>query len=295
MKYSMLVGGVLIAFCLGFLVSHYQQMPPSEPLESKATPEALTAKPIVDFKPIYQAARQGDAEAQFQMAMHQNGKTNDSAVLWFKRAARQGHVEAMYQLAGLYFEEYDKDKRARGKEWAIKADEAGHPLAALLLARKAPAKERLKWQEKAVLTEPAIGLELASNLSRDSETAKRRYQLVEQAAAYGYAMAQITMVPLAAYGDRIYRPSPNLQQLANRWLSLAAKQRHHEAQRRYVEFSVGIEDYPNAWIWGQVAREKLIVNDAEYKLSMAEFGSALEQLAPILERYQIPESNDDRY
>lgn len=201
MKYSMLVVGVLIAFCLGFMASHYQQMLPSELLESKTTVVAVTAEPVADFKPIYQAARQGDAEAQFQVAMHQKVKPlNGSAFLWFRRAARQGHVEAMYQLAELYFKGYDKDKWARAKEWAIKADEAGHPLAALLLARQAPTKERLKWQEKAVLTEPAIGFQLASNLSKGNETTKRRHQLIEQAAAYGYANAQYQMVPHTSFG-----------------------------------------------------------------------------------------------
>lgn len=294
MKYSMLVGGVLIAFCLGFIASQYQQMPPSEPLEPKTTAVAVTAEPVTDFKPIYLAARQGDAEAQFQLAMHQKvNRGNGSASLWFKRAARQGHVEAMYQLAGLYFEGYSKDKRA--KEWAIKADEAGHPLAALLLARQAPAKERLKWLEKAVLTEPAVGLELALNLRRSNETPKRVDQLIEQAAADGYAAAQYQMVPHTVYGYSYNPPTPESQQLANRWLSLAVKQRHSEAQESYAKFLLKIEDYPNAWLWGQVAREKGIVNGAERKLSMVEFGPALEQLAPMLQRYQIPENNDDRY
>ncbi len=296
MKYSMLVGGVLIAFCLGFMASHYQQKLPLESLDSKATEVAETAEPVADFKAIYLAARQGDAEAQFQMAMHQNVKIlNHSAFIWFKRAARQGHVEAMYQLAGLYFESYDKDKRARAEEWAIKADEAGHPLAALLLARRAPDNERLKWQEKAALADPAIGLQLASNLSCDNETEKRCFQLIEQAAAYGYAAAQYQLVPHAVFGYTYSSPSPKQQQLANRWLSLAAKQRYGEAQQSYAEFLLEIEDYPNAWVWGKVVRDEYIYNDAERELSMAEFGPVLEQLAPTLQRYQIPENNDDRY
>lgn len=76
---------------------------------------------------------------------------------------------------------------------------------------------------------------------------------------------------------------------------MAAKQRHREAQQSYAILLLEKEDYPNAWIWGQVAREERLYDDAERGLSMVEFSSVLEQLTPILQRYQIPEKNDDRY
>lgn len=79
------------------------------------------------IKELYEAAKQGDAEAQNELGLvyeHGNGvkKNYRNAELLFQRAAKQGHADAQYNW-GRMCEPRDKDEAMR---WYQKAAEQGH-------------------------------------------------------------------------------------------------------------------------------------------------------------------------
>ena len=73
----------------------------------------LKAETIIDDKQKYDqniaAARQGDAEAQFQVAMSLNDK--DEALVWLRKAGEQGQEGSLYILTIIYSGE-DKEYRS---------------------------------------------------------------------------------------------------------------------------------------------------------------------------------------
>lgn len=94
------------------------------------------------IRAIHNAAEQGDAEAQFRLAMMYDdghGVEQDSAeaVKWFYKAAEQGQVEAQYNLAVMLDAgsgvEQDHTKAAR---WYLAAAERGYTSAQKNLAVK---------------------------------------------------------------------------------------------------------------------------------------------------------------
>ncbi|MDD4393309.1 MAG: trypsin-like peptidase domain-containing protein [Desulfobacterales bacterium] len=94
--------------------------------------QAMAESKQLDFDTVKILAEQGDAEAQFNMAMmYGNGKgvpkDLKEAVHWLKKAAERGHIKAQSCLGGLYVDgdeglpqDYEK-----GVYWYTKAAEAG--------------------------------------------------------------------------------------------------------------------------------------------------------------------------
>ena len=76
----------------------------------------------------YKAAKKGDMEAQYKVALHfQRDRSSDSSRKFFKLAAEQGHVDAMVWTA-----RYAKGPNVRSL-WLNRAADKGHP--ELLLCR----------------------------------------------------------------------------------------------------------------------------------------------------------------
>ena len=89
---------------------------------------------ITSFRLILSKAKQGDVDAQFNLALlyyHGVGIPSDTryAIYWFTKAARQGHVQAQYRLGSLYhsfrFEDVPQDSN-RAIYWLTKAAEQGY-------------------------------------------------------------------------------------------------------------------------------------------------------------------------
>ena len=88
---------------------------------------------ITSFQLYQQKANQGDADAQFNLAvMYYHGVETPQdtryAIYWYTKAAEQGHVNAQYNLEKLYMYGYGKEVRQDPKlavYWLTKASEQG--------------------------------------------------------------------------------------------------------------------------------------------------------------------------
>jgi len=113
------------------------------PEEAKSLKEVADAKkanqqpPIsevsrLQFENYRQAAEQGIAKAQFQLAlMYFNGsgvsKNHIEAATWFRKAAEQGYVIAQYNLAVMYLKGYGvQQDYVEAAKWLEKAAEQGY-------------------------------------------------------------------------------------------------------------------------------------------------------------------------
>jgi len=93
---------------------------------------AVSDEGIASFQLYQPKANQGDADAQFNLALlynHGAGTPQDTryAVYWYTKAAEQGHVHAQYNLGHMY--EYDDEPPQDYKQaffWYTKAAEQGH-------------------------------------------------------------------------------------------------------------------------------------------------------------------------
>ena len=95
---------------------------------------AVSDKARASFKLYELKAKQGDVNAQFNLALlyHQGSGTYDhrNAIYWYVKAAQQGHVQAQYKLGSLYHnlryaEEVPQDSN-RAVFWLTKAAEQGY-------------------------------------------------------------------------------------------------------------------------------------------------------------------------
>ena len=98
---------------------------------------AVSDEGITSFQLYQPKANQGDADAQFNLALlyyHGVGTPHDNryAIYWYKKAAEQGHVQAQYELGRLYLFSGDDEVPQDYKQsvyWHTKAAEQGHILA----------------------------------------------------------------------------------------------------------------------------------------------------------------------
>lgn len=100
----------------------------------------LKAERLIGDKQQYDqniaAARQGDAEAQFQVALSLNSK--DEALVWLRKAGEQGHLKSLKMLYAIYMgvteevKQYTDPKEA--SRWLVKWAEQGSVQAMTMLA-----------------------------------------------------------------------------------------------------------------------------------------------------------------
>lgn len=103
--------------------------------------ETITSQPetIIDgkdsdahFEYYINAAKQGDANAQFKVGVYYDkgkGVTQDltKAVEWYTKAAEQGYAKAQYNLGNSYYKgEGVKKDEAIAVQWYMKAAQQGH-------------------------------------------------------------------------------------------------------------------------------------------------------------------------
>jgi hypothetical protein len=98
---------------------------------------------ITSFQLYQPKANQGDADAQFNLALFYfqgTGTPQDTkqAVYWYTKAAEQGHVNAQYYLGNIYNEGNGEEAPRDCKQaiyWLTKAAEQGHVLAQYCLGK----------------------------------------------------------------------------------------------------------------------------------------------------------------
>ena len=94
---------------------------------------AVRDEGITSFQVYQPKAKQGDADAQFNLALlyhHGAGTPEDTkqAVYWYTKAAQQGHVHAQFKLGSLYHDGLGEEVRHNLKQaiyWLTKAAEQG--------------------------------------------------------------------------------------------------------------------------------------------------------------------------
>ena len=94
---------------------------------------AVSDERITSFQLYQPKANQGDADAQFNLALLYNrgvGTPQDTkqAVYWYTKAAEQGHANAQYKLGRLYMYGYGEEVQEGSKwaaYWLTKASEQG--------------------------------------------------------------------------------------------------------------------------------------------------------------------------
>ena len=95
---------------------------------------AVSNEGITSFQLYQPKANQGDADAQFNLALlfySGIGTPQDLklAVYWYTKAAEQGHVNAQYKLGSLYLEGHGEEAQQDSKQavyWLTKAAEQGY-------------------------------------------------------------------------------------------------------------------------------------------------------------------------
>jgi len=133
---------------------------------------------------FYVLAKNGDAQAQFNVAMmYENGKglkaNQGEAMYWYEKAAKQDNAAAQYNLAKLYHASAQTDAFAykKAKYWYEKASKNGmmqahNNLASLYMEGKGVPKDE-----------------------------KKAFELFEKAANMGDAAAQVNVAVLYAWGS----------------------------------------------------------------------------------------------
>lgn len=171
-------------------------------------PEFDSEPPASSIERLLERAEQGDAEAQYELAVRSASGTisqpsSEQAIRWLRRAAEQGHAQAQADLGRLYHGGFGVSKdSAEAAVWLRRAAEQGH------IASQADLGQ-LYYLGDGVPRDPAQAFEWYS-----------------KAAARGFAAAQFNLAGLHASGDGVEKDSAE----AARWYRAAAERGLAEAQ-----------------------------------------------------------------
>ena len=203
---------------------------------------------LKSYREIEEAARKGDAGAQFQLGelyFQNTGIPPEEASKWFWKAAEQGHAGAQCFL-GIYF--LSAGESQVGKEaihWLQRSARQGYPLAQKLLGscylngdgvKKNP-QEALKWFRRSAaqgdgesIFRLGVGYAEGSGVKKNL---KRGVEYLHQAAEEGYPDAQYTLGLYYRCGNR----NPSDKEEAQKWLARAAALGHNEALKELKELA----------------------------------------------------------
>jgi TPR repeat protein len=181
--------------------------------EGLAREEAEGITSIQSFQLYQPKANQGDADAQFNLALLYNrgvGTPQDTkqAVYWYTKAAEQGRVNAQYNLGSLY--QFDGSGGVpqdfkQAVYWYTKAAEQGHVNAQYNLGR---------------LYRFGGGDEVPQDF-------KQSVYWLTKAAEQGHGNAQYRLGNMYQYGDEV----PQDYQQSFSWYTKAAEQDHYFAKK----------------------------------------------------------------
>ena len=176
--------------------------------------EDVSLHPDPDFKKVLKAAKLGNAEAQFRVAMYYGDggcvyQSDWEASQWLRKSAEQGYAAAQCFLGGYYFEGWGVEKNpSEAVRWFRKAADQGFDLGQYHLANR--------YAE-------GIGV---------SEDRKKAVELYRKAAEQGYCPAQYALGICYLHDERGVQKDITE---AKKWLEKAAMQGDATA-RDFVNF-----------------------------------------------------------
>jgi len=273
------------------------------------------------FDETMKKAKAGDAKAQFNLGfMYDDGigvsASYKEAIKWYTKAAEQGNAEAQYYLA-LHCE----NLRCEGYQaamWLTKAAEQGHVMAQLELGfilgnrtrsykvkSKEDEQEAIKWYTKAAeqgnaeaqyrlgyMYENGIGVAAEQNYDKEA------LNWYSKSAEQGFVHAQRNLAAMY-YGG--YGVSRNYEE-AFKWYTKAAEQGHSEAQFNLgfmYDNGLGVsQDYKQAYVWFSIAvesGESLATDNRDFsvsKLTLKELEEAKTEAKTLMKKIEQTKQNN---
>lgn len=208
-------------------------------------------KLCASLEQTYDQARDGDAQAQYRLALWYEGglcglcKDDPLAGLWFRKSAEAGKAEAQFEM-GLrcFFGHGAQRSLEQAVSWMQKAAQQGHAEAQYRLAGfledglgvTVDKDAAISWYKKSAelgfpQAQNALGIYCANGLGmpRDAHAAALWFQ---RAALQGYATAQYNIARSYEMGDGIAQD----KEKARYWYGKAARQGDADAQARLAAF-----------------------------------------------------------
>ena len=101
-----------------------------EMLQMIVKSESENKQKLSELASLEEAAKKGDAEAQYKLVYMYVGRNKQKAFSWASRAAHQGSPQGMAALGELYYRGIGTDRNLdKAKEWLAKGAEQGAPAA----------------------------------------------------------------------------------------------------------------------------------------------------------------------
>jgi len=241
---------------------------------------------VTAYPACLNAAKQGDADAQFNLGvMYEEGNGDkrvfdySEAAKWYRKAAEQGNAKAQFKLGRMIYineiaEGVKHDSTEASTVWYRKAAEQGYDLAQYELARayehgsgvKQDYAEALKWYQKAAEQGDSDAQFRLGMLYYEGQGVKQDYVKAadwsREAADQGNAYAQILLGGMYYYGQGVKQDYKE----AVSWYRKAAEQGNAEAQYKlglmyYDGRGVKLppprnQDYAEAAAWYRKAAEQ---------------------------------------
>lgn len=261
--------GFVESFCLGEEAQQETQEEPEQDYLHNAQNYQQAGNAEMAFQQYMVAARDyGHPEAQFKVARcYQNGtgveKSEENAVVWYKKAAEQGNAEAQCVLGGCFYyqtlgvEKDDKEARKWYEAAATQGNVTAQYMTGRLYAELSYNEAAVKWYTKAAEQEcPEAQCELGKCYETGDGVSKNEEKAVElyrKAAEQGYAEAQYKM------GECYYYDEDE----ATKWYRKAVENGNEPAMLKLAEnlFCDGImndtdEKIQEAAMWYQKVAEQ---------------------------------------
>ena len=168
-------------------ISYTPQQQTTQTVQSQSQTKAFNPQNYKDINSLYQAAKNGNASAQYQLAeayFRGNGIQQDyqQAKSWYQRAAEQNLVEAQYTLGMMYYQGAGTEKDyVQAEYWFTRAAENGDENARNHLKAVAPQAENQRQAEarKAALAQKQAEAE-AKRQALAQKQAERKRAKTEQ-------------------------------------------------------------------------------------------------------------------
>ena len=163
-------------------ISYTPQQQTTQTFQSQSQTKAYKPQNYKDINSLYQAAKNGNASAQYQLAeayFRGNGIGQDyqQARYWYQQAAEQNLVEAQYTLGMMYYQGAGTEKNyVQAEYWFTRAAENGDANARNHLKAVAPQAETQRQAEarKAALAQKQAEAEAKRQALAQKQAEQRR-------------------------------------------------------------------------------------------------------------------------
>ena len=158
-------------------ISYNPQPQATQTVQSQSQPKTYKAKNYKDINSLYQAAQNGNASAQYQLAeayFKGNGIQQDyqQARYWYQKSAEQNLIEAQYTLGMMYYQGAGTEKDyVQAEYWFTRAADNGDVNARNHLQAVAPQAEA---QRRAEAQKAALAQKQAEEEARKRALAQKQ-------------------------------------------------------------------------------------------------------------------------